>query len=136
MKLNKYRVVLFIISSIILLYVIMVIDTNSLMGEVESAFLGEIPISETKDKPIDMYNYSSDINRYNTAYLGYRVDLTLRRVFVLHNFFFNGIMIIYYSVYVYDYEDKRITASKDIYATWIIHKENGKWSIASIIEDP
>lgn len=108
----------------------MLIDTNKLMQQTKDVFLGRIHRSETEGKPIQRYNlfhyFGTDIKK---------VDLTLKRVFVLHNFL-DGFIIVYYTVIMYDHDNNIVSGSWDIFSLWRIHKENGKWSIIAIKESP
>jgi hypothetical protein len=125
---NKYLIIGFVIISLVtLVYIIMLIDTNDLMKEVKSVFLGKVPYSETKGKPISRYNTSS--------YSGTKISLSLIRLFNFHNFS-DGTIYIYYTVVVYDRDGEILYGSWRIPAKWKIHKENGQWLITDIIEDP
>jgi hypothetical protein len=108
----------------------MLIDTNKLMQQTKYVFLGIIPRSETEGKPIQRYNlfhyFEKDVER---------VDLTLKRVFTLHNFF-DGFIIVYYTVFMYDHDNNIVSGSSEIFSLWRIHKEKGKWSIIAIKESP
>lgn len=109
----------------------MFFDTNRLLKEVRSAFLWETARSETVGRPIDAYNY---IRRADNDTLG-KADLTLIRLFVLHNFN-NGYIWAYYSYKAYDEDGELITGSSNIPTKWRIHKDNGKWEIVEIFEAP
>ena len=119
-----------LISLLIITYGIMIIDTNDLMRYARDVFLGIIPETETKGKAINMYN---DLPYFREKVS--KIDLTLKRVFVFHNFF-NGYIIVFYSVFMYDNDGGIVSGSMNIFSTWKIHKENGKWSVIKIIEKP
>ena len=131
MKKKVKKVVIVAIGIILVIYLAMFIDTNSLMGEVRDAFLWKIDPAETANRPIDAYNYS---RRADTETLG-DVHLTLMRLFVLHNFK-DGYVWAYYSYEARNSEGEIITGSWHIPTKWKIHKENGVWEITQIIEAP
>jgi hypothetical protein len=109
----------------------MLIDTNKLMQQTKDVFLGIIPRSETEGKPIHSYNVTSDYSETDIK----KVDLTLKRVFTLHNFF-DGFIIVYYTVFLYGYDNDIVAGSAEVFSLWRIHKEKGKWSIIAIKEAP
>ena len=131
MKKKARNIIVVVIITIMLAYLAMMIDTNSLMGEVRDAFLWKISPDETANRPIDVYNYS---RRADTETLG-DVNLILVRLLVIHNFR-DGYMWAYYSYEARNPEGEIITGSWHIITKWKIHKENGKWEIIQIIEAP
>jgi hypothetical protein len=114
---------------IVIIYIAMIIDTNSLMTQVRDVFSGKVDRSQTIGKPINRYNYRgffSDITK---------TDLKLIRVFTLHNFK-DGYIWAWYTYEGKDNNDEVLTGSSNIFSKWKIHKENGKWDIVEIFEDP
>lgn len=109
----------------------MLFDTSSLMREVRDAFLGKIDSSENIGGEIDYYNFNADFPDEKLE----NADLTLIRLFTLHNFH-DGYMWAYYSYAAYDETGDLITGSWRVPTKWKIHKENGNWEITEIFEAP
>jgi len=130
---NKYsKVFLGIILLIMSLYLILIIDTHSLMNRAEKVFLGEILKDDIKDK-LNRYNLDGYSNEKNV--IG-KVKLKLFRLFTFHNFK-DGIIIIYYTRVVYNNEKEIITGSWDIFPVfWKIQKINNIWNVVEIKEHP
>lgn len=131
MREKVIKIIVSIISIILIIYGYMFFDTNSLMKQVRDAFLWKIDCSETMDKPIDAYNY----NRYAINEAKGKVNLTLFRIFTLHNFH-DGYIWAYYSYEAYNETGDLLTGSKSILTKWKIHKKNGQWEIVEIFEAP
>jgi len=131
LRIKKHKVWIVIIAIVLISYSVMLIDTSSVMREVRDAFLGKIESSENIGGEINYYNFNSD---YPDEKLG-KADLTLIRLFTLHNFH-EGYIGAYYSYAAYDEAGDLITGSWRIPTKWKIHKENGKWEITDIYEAP
>lgn len=130
-KKKKLKIIFSVIIAIIIVYIVMLFDTNSLMVEVKSVFMREVEESETIEKPVNMYNRSSEYQ--NEALVN--VNLKLNIIFTIHNFR-DGYIWAYYSVEARNESDELLYGSWEIPTKWKIHKENGKWEIVDIIEAP
>ena len=107
-------------------------DTDDLMQYVESVFEGQIPFEETSDSPLRRYNWTNDgdIPNHGSDVI---VELDLRRMFVLHNYF-DGRIWVTYSVKIYTRDGFVYESSSNVSSTWIIHKTKDGWEIVRIIE--
>ena len=113
---------------ILIIYFIMFFSTNKLVNDVENIMLGRVPADVTEGKEIHRYNNSA-------VYLNAEVDVSITRLFVVHNFS-DGYMWVKYS-YVTKKNDKDILPSSvNVISRWKIHRENGKWEIVEIVEEP
>ena len=129
-KILRYALfsILFIILLAISVYIIMLVDTHSVMKEVKDVFLGKIPYEQTENTPLSRFN--------TTNYVTFpTVKLKLFRYFTLHNFR-DGYIWANYTVEVYDKEGNLVTGGWNIPTKWKIHNEKGKWEIVEIFEDP
>ena len=115
-------------------FVLVFLDTNSLIYRVEELFRGEIPEEVTEGTAESRYNYS---DQYETLYHGEvaEVEVSINRIFVLHNFN-DGYVLVNYSHEARDGNDRTLCGSWDIQSLWKIHKEDGVWHIVSIQEAP
>jgi hypothetical protein len=120
--------VLAVLVIIILAYVAMLLDTNSVMSYVFSVMNGEMPRSELAGKPV----YMLSGHQWPEA-TQWKISLT--RLFVVHNFR-DGIIWAVYNHYGYDEFGKHVGGGRNIHSKWTIHKENGKWDIVRIDEAP
>jgi len=131
-KRRRVNIILLSVVSIVLIYyAAMLLNTNSIMKDVRSAFLCKTDISETEGREIDRYNtqhYFEDEERAMGS-----VDLTLFRLFTLHNFR-NGYIWAYYSRTAHDKDGGLVTSSLYHTTKWKIEKINGKWEIVEIFE--
>jgi len=108
-------------------YLIMLIDTNPVVNEVKNVMSGQISKELTQDTPLSMYN-TADWNPTS-------VNISIRRVFVWHNFR-DGYMRVIYTYKAFDSSGTGLTGSSRVLSKWTIHKENGKWVITDIEEAP
>jgi hypothetical protein len=115
--------------SIIFVYLIMLLDTNSIMRDVKSIFMGTHKFSLADDDPLNRYD---DSNHYLKEKF-VKVELTVIRLFVLHDFR-DGYIFAFYRYEALDENGKVLTGSMNIFTKWKIHKENGKWKIIEIFE--
>jgi len=122
-----FRIII-IVSLILMVYLIILIDTNSLKDEVLDAMNGNVAVEDTLGKPLDKYNGLS-------YWMVTRWENTITRVFVLHNFF-DGVMWVNYTRCGYAGDGEIWGGSFNIPSKWTIHKENGKWEIVKIDEHP
>ena len=129
MKKKVLKITLTVFAVIMAIYAIMLLNTNSLMKDVKSAFLCKTDLSETVGKPINRYNYQGYFDNEEVG----KVNLFLCRLFTLHNFR-NGYIWAYYTVEAKNTEGKLITGSHRVPTKWKIEKINGKWEIVEIFE--
>jgi|GEM_PF-3042843 hypothetical protein len=113
----------------IILYIIMLIDTNSVFNYAKDVFLGKVPHDEVAGTPLSIY----DITKWEE---NARATVKISRVVVFHNFS-DGYIIVKYVHRGYDESGKRrfLTAAEFPYwDKWIIHKENGEWKIVKVYQ--
>lgn len=125
-------IVLLIIIMLLFIYLIMFWNTNSLIEYAKAVFYGEIPNEEIENTP--WWGYYDDVHEEGVA----KVDLEIRRVFVIHNFF-DGYMWVEYKHAKYDENDELMyfSGAEFPYCTkWTIHKEKGKWVLVDSNEGP
>jgi len=121
-----------VVAAIVLVfYFIILLNTNSLMREVRSTFLGEVDPSETPNRGIHAYNLGRHVNHYDC----YDVDLTVIRLFTFHNFH-KGYVWVYYNYKVFDENRELISGSQNVFSKWRIQKEGETWEIIDIFERP
>ncbi len=121
--------VLISIVLMIILYIAMLSDTNSVFNYAKDVFLGKVPHEEVEDTPLSTYDVT------NRDYIA-TIDLKMSRKFVIHNFT-DGYMYVSYDCTGYDSNGEfsyRRIASFPYWNKWIIHKENGEWKIVKIYE--
>lgn len=121
--------VLISIVLMIILYIAMLLDTNSLFYYVKDVFYGKVPHEEIEGTLLTGYDvtYDSDIAT---------IDLKISRAFVIHNFT-DGYMYVNYDCVGYDANGDFTYCSVASHlhcAVWKIHKENGEWKIVKICE--
>ena len=173
MKISKIISMFFF--SIIFIYILMFLDTNSLFKQIEQHMLGEIEltpeieqyieieneINESRKKGINItseieqkseeaklnmlrkddislyvhFNFDFEKKLYCPTAEKDKIQLKLRRIFVLHNFK-DGTMIFTYSLIFYDKNGKTVSHNLNIPVIATIHKEDGKWYIVDVNEDP
>mgnify|MGYP004601274067 CR=1 FL=1 len=108
-------------------YPIMYVNTNSIVNYAENVFKGKVDYSKIKNTPIEIY-YPDEINFK-------KVDVSIKRKFVWHNFN-SGRMYVNYTCTYYDNSGKMTCSSSDVDAIWNIKKTDGEWVITGVIEDP
>jgi len=86
---KKWMIVLYIIISILLIYLVMFNSTNSVVHDAKNVMLGNVDISVTKGTPLDRYNFSNIL-------VNAKVKASIIRLFVWHDFF-DGYMWVIYS---------------------------------------
>ncbi len=89
---------------------------------------GKVPTALTGGRAIDVYNPLG-------TYPGSVGEVQIKLVFTLHNFK-DGFMKVMYTRRTKNEKGVLLSASIDVPATWIIQKENGKWEIVAIKENP
>ena len=150
MKISKIISMFFF--SIIFIYILMFLDTNSLFKQIEQHMLGEIELTpeieqkleaaslELNNKSIHDYPINDDLLMYKFFNFNFRkknyyptaekdkIELKLRRNFVIHNFK-DGVINFTYTMRYYDKDGEIGYAIGNSNDTFTIHKENGRWHV-------
>lgn len=113
---------------ILIMYLTIFLNTNSVVNNVENIMSGNVEKSITQNTPLDQYNRKGD---FGTV----KVDVKLNRLFVLHNFN-KGYMWMLYTYEGYDKDNNRTYGAWNILSKWKIEKINGKWEVVNIIGEP
>lgn len=129
LSLNFKKIVLLLFLLLFLFYIVLFLNTNSVMRYAKEVFRGEIALEEVVDSPMYRHYYPK-----NEPEL-YKVDLNLYRTFVLHNFS-DGYIGVKYDVAHIDSSGYEFSGSRNVSARWKIHRENGVWKVVEIEEDP
>jgi hypothetical protein len=120
-----------IIFIVISIYIVLIIDTHSLMKRAKKIFL----LQKTEIEVNDELNFMYSPEYVEKKGIG-NIELNLSRLFTLHNFK-KGIIIIRYTHVVYDTKGEILTGSWDIFPViWKIEKINKIWNVVEIKEDP
>lgn len=126
-SLNFKKIALLCILLLLLLYAVFFLNTNSVMRYAKSVFLGEISSEEVVGTPLYRY-YPKDSEIV-------KVDFSLKRIFVSHNFK-DGYIWVKYDEEQLDSSGNIVSGSWRIISRWKIHKENGEWKVVDIKEHP
>lgn len=126
-SLNFKKIVLLCILLLLLLYAVSFLNTNSVMRYAKSVFRGEISSEEVVGTPLYRY-YPKDSEIV-------KVDFSLKRIFVSHNFK-DGYIWVKYDEEQLDSSGNIVSGSWRIISRWKIHKENGEWKVVDIKEHP
>lgn len=127
---KKYKYCILPLFIIILIYTIMYNSTNIVINDFKKIICNEPIESIVKDSALyDSYTIEHQSNK-NLTY----ADVEIKRIAVLHNFH-KGYMLVNYSYERYDHNN-RINGSWNIYSTWTIRKQNGRWIVTDIKERP
>lgn len=126
-SLNFKKIVLLCILLLLLLYAVFFLNTNSVMRYAKSVFRGEISSEEVVGTPLYRY-YPKDSEIV-------KVDFSLKRIFVSHNFK-DGYIWVKYDEEQLDSSGNIVSGSWRIISRWKIHKENGEWKVVDIKEHP
>lgn len=126
-SLNFKKIVLLGILLLLLLYAVFFLNTNSVMRYAKSVFRGEISSEEVVGTPLYRY-YPKDSEIV-------KVDFSLKRIFVSHNFK-DGYIWVKYDEEQLDSSGNIVSGSWRIISRWKIHKENGEWKVVDIKEHP
>ena len=129
LSLNFKKTVFLLFLLLIIFYAVLFLNTNSVMKYAKEVFSGEAALEKVIDSPLYIHYYPK-----NEPEL-YKVDLKLHRTFVFHNFS-DGYIWIKYDVAHIDKSGYEFSGSRNISARWKIHKENGKWKVVEVKEDP
>lgn len=125
-------IVLILLISLVVIYLIMLWDTNPVVDYAEAVFNGEIPREEIENTL--WCRYDDEDHKEGVT----RIDLEIRRLFVIHDFF-DGYMWVEYRHAKYDENGDLLyfSGAEFPYCTkWSIHKEKGKWVLVDIEEGP
>jgi hypothetical protein len=112
---------------ILLIYIVMLLNTNSAVDYVKEVMHGRISASETIGTPLDQYNHNDFL------WINPKVDVSITRLFVLHNFF-DGYIWVMYKFETIENGREELPGTGYIMSRWKIHRENGKWEIIEINE--
>lgn len=126
-SLNFKKIALLCILLLLLLYAVFFLNTNSVMRYAKSVFRGEISSEEVVGTPLYRY-YPKDSEIV-------KVDFSLKRIFVSHNFK-DGYIWVKYDEEQLDSSGNIVSGSWRIISRWKIHKENGEWKVVDIKEHP
>ena len=126
-SLNFKKIVLLGILLLLLLYAVFFLNTNSVMRYAKSVFRGEISSEEVVGTPLYRY-YPKDSEIV-------KVDFSLKRIFVSHNFK-DGYIWVKYDEEQLDSSGNIVSGSWRIISRWKIHKEGGEWKVVDIKEHP
>jgi hypothetical protein len=124
----KKKVIVLLTAALILLYTIMLINTNSVVNDVRNIMLGNVEKSVTDNTPLRIYNFSNVLSNAE-------VEVRISRIFVLHNFF-DGFVWVNYSYETLKNDSDMRPGSANVFSRWKIHRENGRWEVAEIKENP
>lgn len=108
----------------VLAYLIMFLNTNSLVNYVESIYRGKVSSEKLEN---EWYNHF-DIVRKRPEIA--QVDIDISRVFVWHNFH-EGFMWVNIDCEAHDSSD-RVTYGSDAYERWDIKKTERGWEIINV----
>lgn len=126
-SLNFKKIALLCILLLLLLYAVFFLNTNSVMRYAKSVFRGEISSEEVVGTPLYRY-YPKDSEIV-------KVDFSLKRIFVSHNFK-DGYIWVKYDEEQLDSSGNIVSGSWRIISRWKIHKEDGEWKVVDIKEHP
>ena len=113
---------------LIIIYILMFINTNSVTNYAKKVMLGKVALDETNNTPLTRYNVAA-------YYPHTEMDAKITRLFVCHNFF-DGYMWVYYSYEAKDNDGNIVSGTWGVVSKWKIHREDGKWRIVDIDEQP
>lgn len=122
------KVLLIVLATLIAVYMVMLLDTNSVMRYAKSVFNGEISEEEVIDTPLYIRYYPKSPEIAKT-------DSKIRRIFVAHDFV-DGYMWVKYDLVRINSAGEEFSGSWDVLSRWKIHRENGEWKVVEIEEAP
>ena len=122
------RIVMGTLLFLIGIYILLFINTNSVTNYAKKVMLGKVALDETNNTPLDRYNVAAD-------YPHTKMDAKITRLFVCHNFF-DGYMWVYYSCEATDNDGDLVFGVRGLVSKWKIHREDGKWRIVDIDQQP
>lgn len=114
---------------LICLYILVVKSTDSVIDDFNACIRCTPEAQQLRSSAL--------YNRYYDDCDGRVVDgnVSVKRLFVLHNFN-KGFMHVIYTCERLDSAGSRLASSSDVTSTWFIEKQNGKWVVTAIREDP
>lgn len=130
MKGKKITVVLLILV-LGIVYSIILFDTNSVIDDFKDCIKNAV-VSDTVKESM-LYNYYNCSDVYEREICDANVNII--RLLVCHNFH-KGVMFVKYDCETLDSNGEHIYGGSNIYAKWYIRKENGRWIVYKIHEDP
>ena len=107
-----------------LMYTAMFLNTSELVRYAQSVYRGEIEAEQLQNTQLEAFNITKtnpDIEQ---------VDIKIKRIFVLHNFF-NGAMWVKTECEAVD-SNGEVTYGDYSYEKWIIEKTENGWQIVDI----
>ena len=125
---KKSVVILSILGTIIVLYLAMIVSTNSVINDVKNIMYGNVDQSMTEGTAVNRYNHSY-------IYENAVVEVKITRLFACHNFF-DGYVWVKYSYKTIKNDIDIRPSSVCPLSRWKIHRENGKWHVVEILEAP
>ena len=128
-SLNFKKIVLLLFLLLFLFYVVLFLNTNSVMRYAKAVFRGEIALEEVLDSPMYRHYYPKNEPELD------KVDLNIYRLFVWHNFS-DGYIWVKYDEELMDSSGNILSGSWNVVSRWKIHKENGEWKVVEIKEAP
>lgn len=129
MKCYKKIIIALLLIMLIILYILMICDTNSVIKDFKHCISGENISQQLKNT--ELYN------KY-FSYLDVKasdIDIDVKRLFVFHNFN-SGVMYVKYSYELLDNYNNCLRGAKDVNSKWYIKKENRIWEVVKIEEKP
>jgi hypothetical protein len=123
--------IVLLLGLLVAFYTVMLIDTDSLMDEARSILKKEVAAGQTEGRALHRYNDNQDPELSGVE----PVDVSLLRVFVIHDFS-DGYLVVNYSVHGQDASGKTKSGGSMIPCFWKIHKEDGRWDVVDIYERP
>ena len=123
----------FLLGVLVLYCILSVVYVSPLISQVDMVFQGNVPVSETQNTPLALYNYS------DRMLPGYQVNSSVKCVFAFHNFQ-RGYVWVRYEYWVFDEDGQlqfgfanRFPVSP---SRWTVEKVDGEWRILDIVEEP
>ncbi|MCU6718914.1 hypothetical protein OCV67_03060 [Porcipelethomonas ammoniilytica] len=151
-KKYKTKIIIIALTTILVGFILMQINTNSVIQEIYDAFYSTdcyVPASLSKyynNQDIDDYNiifvdddkfnnniksHFNELHEYNNS--NYTINLEVKRVYTIHDFK-SGYLWIKYSVVVLDKTGNIMTSSKNIPVKLKIKKNKSNWEVIRIDE--
>jgi len=118
-----------IIVALIGLYLILFIDTNSVVRNAKDIMTGDAIGVVTDGTPLHRYNIKSDFPDST-------IEAEITRLFVLHDFLDGYIWVKYYYKATSSSNDYILSGAGPLVSRWKIHRVKGRWEIVEIDEKP
>lgn len=127
---NYYKKILIAILLLpIFIYFLIVNNTNSIIYDFKNCIKCNDISQEISST--ELYRYYYDDFQGTVA----DADVNIKRIFVFHNFN-KGIMYVKYSCEKYDQSGNHLYGSSNVYAKWYIEKNEGRWVVVKVEENP